>query len=69
MNLQTFFHSLILVNIESMNADMIREGIPMSERLKKLRSVAYYQMQSLAHNKSIERIKDNLIDSKSDKNT
>lgn len=60
---------IILVNIESMNADMIREGIPMSERLKKLRSVAYYQMQSLAHNKSIERIKDNLIDSKSDKNT
>lgn len=60
---------IILVNIESMNADMIREGIPMSERLKKLRSVAYYQMQSLTHNKSIARIKDNLIDSKSDKNT
>ena len=58
---------IILVNIESMNADMIREGIPMSERLKKLRSVAYYQMQSLTRNKSIVRIKDNLIDSKSDK--
>lgn len=28
--------------IERMNADMIREGIPMSERLKKLRRVAYY---------------------------
>ena len=60
---------IILVNIESMNADMIREGIPMSERLKKLRSVAYYQMQSLAHNKSIKRIKDNLVESKSDKNS
>ncbi len=59
---------IILVNIESMNADMIREGIPMSERLKKLRSVAYYQMQSLTRNKSIERIKDNLIDSKSGNN-
>lgn len=55
---------IILVNIESMNADMIREGIPMSERLKKLRSVAYYQMQSLTRNKSIERIKDNLIPQK-----
>lgn len=53
---------IILVNIESMNADMIREGIPMSERLKKLRSVAYYQMQSLTQNKSIQRIKDNLVD-------
>ena len=55
---------IILVNIESMNADMIREGIPMSERLKKLRSVAYYQMQSLTRNKSIERIKDNLSEKK-----
>ena len=55
---------IILVNIESMNADMIREGIPMSERLKKLRGVAYYQMQSLTRNKSIERIKDNLIEKK-----
>ena len=59
---------IILVNIESMNADMIREGIPMSKRLKKLRSVAYYQMQSLARNKSIERIKDHLIESKPDSN-
>ena len=48
---------------------MIREGIPMSERLKKLRSVAYYQMQSLIRNKSIERIKDNLIESWPDTNT
>ena len=55
---------IILVNIESMNADMIREGISMSERLKKLRSVAYYQMQSLTRNKNIERIKDNLIENK-----
>jgi hypothetical protein len=55
---------IILVNIESLNADMIRDGIPMGERLKKLRSVAYYQMQSLTRNKSIERIKENLIEDK-----
>ena len=55
--------------IERMNAGMIREGIPMSERLKKLRSVAYYQMQSLTRNKSIEQIKDNLIERKLDKKT
>ena len=60
---------IILVNIESMNADMIREGFPMSERLKKLRSVAYYQMQSLSHNKSIKQIKNNFIKSNSDKNS
>lgn len=60
---------IILVNIESMNADMIRDGIPMSERLKKLRNVAYYQMQSLTRNKNIGRIKNNLIQNKSDSHT
>ena len=44
-----------------MNADMIRDGIPMSERLKKIRSVAYYRMHSLTHNKGIKRIKENLF--------
>ena len=52
---------IILINLESMNADMIRENIPMQDRLKKLRSVAYYQMQSLIHNRSIEQIKKDLI--------
>lgn len=51
---------IILVNIESMNADMIREGIPMSERLKKLRTVAYYQMQSLVGSKTIQKLKKNI---------
>lgn len=54
---------IILVNIESINADMIREGIPMNKRLEKLRNVAYYQMESLIRNKSIEKIKSNIIDS------
>lgn len=51
---------IILINLESMNADMIRAGIPMGDRLKKLRSVAYYQMQSLTRNKAVKRLKDNL---------
>ena len=38
-------------------------------RLKKLRSVSYYQMQSLTHNKHINRIKDNLIAHNPDSNT
>ena len=41
---------IVLVNLESMNADMIRQNIPASERLKKLRNVAYYQLQSLLTN-------------------
>lgn len=52
---------IILVNIESMNADLIREGLSQTERLKKLRNVAYYQMQSLISNKSVKKLKDNIV--------
>ena len=38
---------IVLVNLESMNADLIRQGLSPQERLKKLRSVAYYQLNSL----------------------
>lgn len=38
---------IVLVNLESMNADMIRQGFSQDERLQKLRSVAYYQLASL----------------------
>ncbi len=48
---------IVLVNLESMNADMIRQDIPASERLKKLRSVAYYQINSLVSNNSAKKLK------------
>ena len=51
---------IVLVNLESMNADMIRQGIPAPERLKKLRSVAYYQLHSLLSNNSAKRLKENI---------
>ena len=51
---------IVLVNLESMNADMIRQGIPAPERLKKLRSVAYYQLHSLLSNNSSKRLKENI---------
>lgn len=34
---------IVLVNLESMNAEFIRQGLSASERLKKLRNIAYYQ--------------------------
>lgn len=55
---------IILVNIESMNADLIREGLSQVERLKKLRSMAYYQMQSLTGSKVIQKLKTNLLEDK-----
>lgn len=51
---------IVLVNLESMNADMIRQGISAPERLKKLRSVAYYQLNSLLSNNSAKRLKENI---------
>ena len=48
---------IVLVNLESMNADMIRQNIPAMERLEKLRSVAYYQLKSLLSNDSAKKLK------------
>lgn len=51
---------IVLVNLESMNADMIRQGISAPERLKKLRNVAYYQLHSLLSNNSAKKLKENI---------
>lgn len=48
---------IVLVNLESMNADMIRQNIPAPERLEKLRSVAYYQLKSLLSNNAAGKLK------------
>ena len=51
---------IVLVNLESMNADLIRQGIPAIERVQKLRNVAYYQLQSLQHSNVSAKFKQNL---------
>jgi hypothetical protein len=43
---------IVLTNLESLNADFIRNGIPQEERLVKLRNIAYYQLNSL-NNKDV----------------
>lgn len=48
---------IVLINLESMNADLIRQCIPQIERLQKLRSVAYYQLNSLKNNNAVNRLK------------
>ncbi|MDY2739990.1 MULTISPECIES: KilA-N domain-containing protein [Acidaminococcus] len=50
---------IILANLETMNAELIREGIPQSERLYRLNRIAIYQMSSLLQNKpkSVQRLK------------
>lgn len=52
---------IVLVNLESMNADLIRQGIPAKERLKKLREVAYYQLESLKRNQTTQKLAEKIV--------
>ena len=51
---------IVLINLESMNADMIRQGISPKERLMKLRNVAYYQLKSLNSSHAAGKLKQNI---------
>lgn len=51
---------IVLVNLESMNAELIRQGLSASERLKKLRNIAYYQLKSLEKSNITEKLKKNI---------
>ena len=51
---------IVLVNLESMNADLIRQGLSPQERLKKLRSVAYYQLNSLYDSNAANKLKNTI---------
>ncbi len=55
----TIAQLIVLANLESLNAEYIREGMPAAERLTKLNKVAIYQLKSLWQDslKSIERLK------------
>lgn len=48
---------ICLANLESLNAELIREEIPQSERLMKLNEIAIIQMRSLVGNPSLKKLK------------
>ena len=48
---------VVLSNIESINAVLIRQGLAQSERLIQLNSIAITQMKSLVHAKQLKRLK------------
>ncbi len=48
---------LVLANIESMNAEFIRMGLPQQVRLLKLNKMAIEQLKSLIGNKDIKKLK------------
>lgn len=51
---------IVLVNLESMNAEMIREGLPVNERVSKLRSIAYHQLNSLKNSNAADLIQNSV---------
>lgn len=48
---------VVLANLEGINAELIRRGLPQSERLIQLNQIAITQMQSLVGNASIKKLK------------
>ncbi len=47
---------IVLVNLESLNAEFIRQGLPQGERLRKLNEIAIIQMHSLLDNPSVKKL-------------
>jgi hypothetical protein len=54
----TVEHLLVLANLESMNAEFIRMGLPQSERLRKLNAIAIQQLKSLVGNYNLRKLGD-----------
>jgi KilA-N domain len=48
---------VVLTNLESLNAVLIRQGLPQTERLHKLNEIAISQMRTLLSNTTIQRLK------------
>ncbi len=47
---------IVLTNLESLNAEFIRRGLPQYERLVKLNEIAIVQLKSLIENRNIKRL-------------
>jgi hypothetical protein len=48
---------LVLANIESLNAEFIKMGMPQNERLVKLNQTAIAQMKSIVGNSQVKKLK------------
>jgi hypothetical protein len=62
---------IILINLESQNAQLIKDGLSQQDRFKKLREMAYSQMNVLIRNNTKEKLKNvnpNLLKGTTDNN-
>lgn len=48
---------VVLSNLESINAVLIRQGLSQSERLEQLNHIAITQMKSLINNSNLKKLK------------
>ena len=48
---------IVLANLESLNAEFIRQGLPQGKRLRKLNETAIIQMHSLLDSPSVKKLK------------
>ena len=49
---------IVMTNLESLNAQMIADGLSQSERLQKLNHIARTQLKSLLNNPTVNKLKD-----------
>lgn len=56
-DMATLEQLVVLSNMESINAVLIRQGIPQSERLQQLNAIAITQMKSLINNQNLKKLK------------
>lgn len=54
----TVVQLVVLANLESMNAELIRMGLPQGERLRKLNTIAIQQLKSLVGNTHLKKLGD-----------
>lgn len=50
---------VVLANLESINSDLIRQGLPQNTRLIKLNEIAIYQMKALVYNSTMKKLEAN----------
>ena len=49
---------IILSNLESINAEFVKQGLPQAERLERLNQIAITQAKSLANSSSVKKLSD-----------
>lgn len=52
---------IVLANLEAMNAEYIKQGMPQGERLQSLRNIARYQLKAVSEAPSTKRLESDML--------